>query len=153
MDSDVAEPINLGSAQLVTINELVDIVEEIAGVQLERRYNLDAPQGVSGRNSDNTLIKARLGWEPAITLEDGLEQDVRLDLRRDGDSRCSRGPGPANSPERVDADRLQMSKLSSNKRRIKRRRFHAIAAASPSHVRAVRCEAGPPRTVHKHLPA
>jgi GDP-D-mannose 3',5'-epimerase len=74
MDSDVTEPINIGSAQLVTINELVSIVEEIAGVRLERNYNLDAPQGVRGRNSENSLIKARLGWEPAIALEDGLEK-------------------------------------------------------------------------------
>jgi len=74
MDSDVTEPINIGSHQLVTINELVSIVEEIAGVRLERNYNLDAPQGVRGRNSDNTLINERLGWEPAITLEDGLEK-------------------------------------------------------------------------------
>ena len=74
MDSDVTEPINIGSAQLVTINELVSIVERIAGVQLERNYNLDAPQGVRGRNSDNTLIQERLGWEPGITLEDGLEK-------------------------------------------------------------------------------
>jgi GDP-L-fucose synthase len=74
MDSDVTEPINIGSAQLVTINELVSIVEGIAGVQLERNYNLDAPQGVRGRNSDNALIQERLGWEPGITLEDGLEK-------------------------------------------------------------------------------
>jgi len=74
MDSDVTEPINIGSAQLVTINELVSIVEGIAGMQLERNYNLDAPQGVRGRNSDNTLIQKRLGWEPGITLEDGLEK-------------------------------------------------------------------------------
>jgi GDP-D-mannose 3', 5'-epimerase len=58
----------------VTINELVSIVEGIAGVQLERNYNLDAPQGVRGRNSDNALIQERLGWEPGITLEDGLEK-------------------------------------------------------------------------------
>jgi GDP-D-mannose 3', 5'-epimerase len=72
MDSDVTEPLNVGSAQLVTINELVTIVEEIAGLTLRRRYELDAPQGVRGRNSDNTLIEQRLGWEPEITLEDGL---------------------------------------------------------------------------------
>ncbi len=72
MESDVTEPLNVGSARLVTINELVSIVEEIAGLELERRYKLDAPQGVRGRNSDNTLIKERLGWEPEITLEDGL---------------------------------------------------------------------------------
>jgi GDP-D-mannose 3', 5'-epimerase len=72
MDSDVTEPLNVGSAQLVTINELVTIVEEIAGLTLRRRYELDAPQGVRGRNSDNILIEQRLGWEPEITLEDGL---------------------------------------------------------------------------------
>jgi nucleoside-diphosphate-sugar epimerase len=74
MRSDVTEPLNVGSARLVTINELVSIVEEIAGLKLRRRYDLDAPQGVRGRNSDNTLIKERLGWEPEITLEDGLEK-------------------------------------------------------------------------------
>jgi GDP-D-mannose 3', 5'-epimerase len=56
----------------VTINQLVDIVEGIAGVELERRYKLDAPQGVRGRNSDNTLIRERLRWAPSISLEDGL---------------------------------------------------------------------------------
>ena len=61
------EPINIGSSELVTINQLVDIVEEIAGVRLKRRYNLDAPKGVRGRNSDNTLIRElpRLGAEHA----------------------------------------------------------------------------------------
>ena len=70
--SDVGEPLNVGSDQLVTINRLVDIVEDVAGVRLERRYRLDAPQGVRGRNSDNTLIRERLGWAPSISLEDGL---------------------------------------------------------------------------------
>ena len=74
MQSDVTEPLNVGSAHLVTINELVTIVEEIAGLRLRRRYQLDAPQGVRGRNSDNTLIKQRLGWEPGISLEEGLEK-------------------------------------------------------------------------------
>ncbi len=72
--SDVREPLNIGSEQLVTINELVDIVEAIAGVKLERNYNLSAPQGVRGRNSDNTLITKKLGWAPAITLEYGMER-------------------------------------------------------------------------------
>jgi GDP-D-mannose 3',5'-epimerase len=72
MDSDIVEPINLGSSELVTINQLVDIVEEIAGVKLERNYDLSAPQGVRGRNSDNALIMQRLGWEPSIPLADGL---------------------------------------------------------------------------------
>jgi GDP-D-mannose 3', 5'-epimerase len=74
MESDILDPINLGSAELVSINELVDIVEEIAGVRLTRRYNLDAPKGVRGRNSDNTLIRERLGWEPSTPLAIGLER-------------------------------------------------------------------------------
>jgi GDP-D-mannose 3', 5'-epimerase len=69
-----AEPINLGSSELVTINQLVDVVESIAGVNLERRYNFAAPQGVRGRNSDNTLIRERFGWEPDIRLEAGMER-------------------------------------------------------------------------------
>jgi nucleoside-diphosphate-sugar epimerase len=71
-DADPRQPINLGSSELVTINQLVDIVEDIAGVKLERNYRLDAPQGVRGRNSDNTLILQEFGWEPKITLRDGL---------------------------------------------------------------------------------
>jgi GDP-D-mannose 3', 5'-epimerase len=70
--SDVRDPLNVGSDQLVTINELVDIVERVAGVTLKREYDLDAPQGVRGRNSDNTLIAQRLGWAPSVSLEDGL---------------------------------------------------------------------------------
>jgi len=72
LESEVHEPVNLGSSELVTINQLVDIVEEIAGVRLERRYDLDAPKGVNGRNSDNTKIQEYLGWEPSISLRDGL---------------------------------------------------------------------------------
>ncbi|HJZ11941.1 MAG TPA: NAD-dependent epimerase/dehydratase family protein [Acidobacteriota bacterium] len=67
-------PINLGSAEKVTINQLVDIAEEIAGIKLKRRYKLDAPKGVTGRNSDNTLIKKMLDWEPAIPLRSGMEK-------------------------------------------------------------------------------
>jgi nucleoside-diphosphate-sugar epimerase len=74
MDSDVAEPLNVGSEQLVTINQLVDIVESIADVKLKRRYKLDAPKGVRGRNSDNTVIRQRLGWAPSIRLEEGMRQ-------------------------------------------------------------------------------
>jgi nucleoside-diphosphate-sugar epimerase len=74
MASDILDPINLGSSELVTINQLVDIAEEIAGVRLARRYNLDAPKGVRGRNSDNALIRERLGWEPDTPLATGLEQ-------------------------------------------------------------------------------
>ena len=72
--SDILEPINLGSSELVSINQLVDIVEDIAGIKLKRNYNLNAPKGVNGRNSDNTLIKKYLGWEPSVRLRDGLEK-------------------------------------------------------------------------------
>jgi nucleoside-diphosphate-sugar epimerase len=77
MSSDLAEPINLGSSELVTINQLVDIVEEIAEVRLKRTYDLNAPKGVNGRNSDNSMIQSRLGWEPSTRLRDGLEQTYR----------------------------------------------------------------------------
>ena len=72
LESEIHEPINLGSSELVTINQLVDIAEEIAGVKLQRKYNLGAPKGVNGRNSDNTKILQYLGWEPSIRLKDGL---------------------------------------------------------------------------------
>lgn len=74
MYSDIEEPINLGTSEIVTINELVDIVEEIAGVKLKRKYDLNAPKGVRGRNSDNTLIKRYLNWEPSIPLREGLKK-------------------------------------------------------------------------------
>src|SRR5215472_11096327 len=73
-ESEIHEPLNLGSSELVTINQLVDIVEDIAGVKLKRRYKLDAPKGVNGRNSDNTKIRECLGWEPSIRLRDGLKR-------------------------------------------------------------------------------
>ena len=72
--SNILEPINLGSSELVSINQLVDIVEDIAGIKLKRNYNLSAPKGVNGRNSDNTLIKKYMGWEPSVRLRDGLEK-------------------------------------------------------------------------------
>ncbi len=68
------EPINLGSAELVTVDQLVDIAEDIAGIELKRSYNLDAPQGVRGRNSDNTRFHETYGWEPSISLRDGVEK-------------------------------------------------------------------------------
>ncbi|HRQ72701.1 MAG TPA: NAD-dependent epimerase/dehydratase family protein [Phycisphaerales bacterium] len=74
MDGDCVEPLNLGSNELVTINGLVDIVEDIAGVKLNRKYNLNAPKGVNGRNSDNTLIKKHFGWEPGIRLREGMRK-------------------------------------------------------------------------------
>ncbi len=74
MAADIVDPINLGSSELVTVNQLVDLVESIAGIELERTYDLTAPQGVRGRNSDNTLIQKALGWEPSIPLRRGLER-------------------------------------------------------------------------------
>jgi GDP-D-mannose 3',5'-epimerase len=74
LQSEWHEPINLGSHEMVSINQLVDIVESIAGIKLKRNYNLDAPKGVRGRNSDNELIKKVFGWEPSIKLRDGLEK-------------------------------------------------------------------------------
>jgi len=76
-ESDIDEPINLGSSELVTINHLVDLAEDIAGIKLNRTYNLNAPKGVNGRNSDNTMIMDKLGWEPSIRLRDGLEKTYR----------------------------------------------------------------------------
>ena len=77
MESDYADPLNLGSSHLVSINEVVDIVERLAGIRLRRTYNLAAPKGVRGRNSDNTLLRDVLGWEPSVTLEDGLERTYK----------------------------------------------------------------------------
>jgi nucleoside-diphosphate-sugar epimerase len=74
MNSNIIEPINLGSSEAVSINQLVDIVEDIAEIRLHRNYDLGAPKGVNGRNSDNTLIQKYLGWEPSIPLRKGLEK-------------------------------------------------------------------------------
>jgi GDP-D-mannose 3', 5'-epimerase len=77
MYSNITEPINLGSTEMVSINKLVDIVEDIAGYKLKRNYNPDAPKGVRGRNSDNTLIKKYLNWEPSIPLKDGMKKTYK----------------------------------------------------------------------------
>ena len=71
-DELVAVPINLGSSEMVSINQLVDLAESFGGVKLKRCYKLDAPQGVAGRNSDNTMIERVLGWQPNTRLSDGL---------------------------------------------------------------------------------
>lgn len=76
-DSNILDPINLGSSELVTINQLVDIAEDVADVKLKRSYNLSAPKGVNGRNSDNTRVRKELGWEPSIRLRDGIERTYR----------------------------------------------------------------------------
>jgi len=77
MNSEILEPINLGSSESVTVNRLVDLVEEIAATKLKRIYNLGAPKGVNGRNSDNSLIQKCLHWEPSTPLRLGLEQTFR----------------------------------------------------------------------------
>ena len=74
MHSDIKEPINLGSSEITTINGLVDLVADIAGIDVTRQHNLDAPKGVNGRNSDNTLLRKTLQWEPQISLEEGLRR-------------------------------------------------------------------------------
>ena len=88
MNSDFSDPINLGRSELVSINQMIDMISEIAGVEVERVHNLDAPQGVRGRNSDNTLILDKLGWEPEVDLRAGLaktyawiEEQVEKDAR------------------------------------------------------------------------
>jgi len=73
-DKLIATPINLGSSELVSINDLVSIIEEIAGVKLHRNYDLTAPKGVAGRNSDNTMIKSILEWEPNTPLREGMKK-------------------------------------------------------------------------------
>jgi GDP-D-mannose 3',5'-epimerase len=75
--SNFVDPLNIGSDEMVSINHLVDIVEDIAGIKLKRSYNLDAPKGVRGRNSDNNLIRQILGWAPSITLREGMEKTYR----------------------------------------------------------------------------
>jgi GDP-D-mannose 3', 5'-epimerase len=73
MHSDLASPANIGATELVTINQMVDMVEEIAGIKVRRRY-IDGPRGVQGRNSDNSLIERHTGWQPSIPLREGLER-------------------------------------------------------------------------------
>lgn len=77
MESDVEIPLNIGSSEKVTINQLVDVVEAIAGIRVRRRYNTSAPKGVNGRNSDNTLVNQLLGWQPSTSLLAGMEQTYR----------------------------------------------------------------------------
>jgi GDP-D-mannose 3',5'-epimerase len=92
MGSQYHEPLNLGTDELVTINGLVDIVARIAGKCLRRRHNLSGPQGVRGRNSDNTRLRATLGWEPSISLEQGLALTYRWIASQVGSERSSAVP-------------------------------------------------------------
>jgi nucleoside-diphosphate-sugar epimerase len=77
MYSNITEPINLGSAEMVSINQLVDIVENVASCKLKRTYDPDAPKGVRGRNSENTLIQKYLGWEPTYPLAEGMKKTYK----------------------------------------------------------------------------
>jgi GDP-D-mannose 3',5'-epimerase len=76
-NSYLDEPVNIGSDQQVSMNQVVDILEDIAGIKLKRNYELNAPKGVRGRSSDNTFIKEQLGWAPSITLQEGLEKTYK----------------------------------------------------------------------------
>jgi GDP-D-mannose 3',5'-epimerase len=96
MYSDIEEPINLGSSEMVSINQLVDLVEGIAGYTLKRKYDQDAPKGVRGRNSENTLIRKYLNWEPSIPLKDGLAKTyawIKEQMVKDKEIREKAGKG------------------------------------------------------------
>jgi len=73
-ENNYSKPLNLGSSEMVSINQLIDMIEKIAEIKVERKYDLTKPQGVRGRNSDNTLIKEITGWEPSTSLQEGLEK-------------------------------------------------------------------------------
>jgi len=77
MESDWGEPLNIGSDRLVSVNDTIDIIANIAGKKIERKYQLDKPQGVRGRNSDNTLCKKVLSWESKVSLEEGLDKTYK----------------------------------------------------------------------------
>ena len=93
-DDLIATPINLGSSELISINDLVSLIEEIAGAALKRTYNLDAPIGVAGRNSDNTFIKSVLNWEPSTPLREGMEKTYRWIEQQYADRKVGK-PTPA----------------------------------------------------------
>jgi GDP-D-mannose 3',5'-epimerase len=94
----IATPINLGSSELVSINTLVDVIEAIAGVTLDREYILDAPRGVAGRNSDNTFIQQVLGWEPNTPLREGMAKTYAWIAQQYEDRKAGK-PTPAGDVE------------------------------------------------------
>jgi GDP-D-mannose 3',5'-epimerase len=97
MYSNIEEPINLGSSEMVSINQLVDIVEDIAGFKLDRKYDLGAPKGVRGRNSENTLIRKYLNWEPSIPLKDGMKKTYDwIKEQRHNESKSKKGTSKFN---------------------------------------------------------
>jgi GDP-D-mannose 3',5'-epimerase len=97
-DELIATPINLGSSELFSINQLVSEIEEIAGIELERKYDLDAPRGVAGRNSDNTFIKQVLSWEPKTPFHQGMEKTYAWIEQQYADRKAGK-PTPAGDPE------------------------------------------------------
>jgi nucleoside-diphosphate-sugar epimerase len=90
----IATPINLGSNELISINALVSMLEEIAGIKLERHYDLNAPRGVAGRNSDNTFIQQILDWEPDTPLRKGMEKTYAWIKQQYADRKAGK-PTPA----------------------------------------------------------
>jgi nucleoside-diphosphate-sugar epimerase len=86
MESDYDKPINIGSDRLVTIDELADIIIKISGKKITKEYDLEAPQGVRGRNADLTLVGDKIGWEPKISLEEGIEKTYKwIEMKIDED--------------------------------------------------------------------
>jgi len=73
MESNYCKPVNIGSDRVVTIDELADMIIEISGKTITKKYDTKAPQGVRGRNADLTLVKNQIGWQPRVSLEEGLE--------------------------------------------------------------------------------
>ena len=106
MDSDILEPINLGSSEAVTVNQLVDMVEKIAGIKLARTYDLSAPKGVNGRNSNNSLIKKYLNWEPSTPLAIGLEQTYRWIFEQYADEKSSETEALAKIAQQPDSPKI-----------------------------------------------
>jgi GDP-D-mannose 3', 5'-epimerase len=95
MQTEHRDPINLGQDRMISINELVDMVAEVAGKQISKRYDITKPQGVRGRNSDNTRLREVLGWEPQVSLEDGLARTygwIALELEKNNAASRSAAP-------------------------------------------------------------
>ena len=107
MRSECREPLNLGQDRLITVNELVDIVAKAAGKRIRKRYNLSAPQGVRGRNSDNTKLRATLDWEPSVSLEDGLARTYRW---IESQLRLAKAPAPEGNTATMERESLGASR-------------------------------------------
>jgi nucleoside-diphosphate-sugar epimerase len=104
MESEHHEPLNLGQDRLISINELVDLIADIAGKRISKRHNLSAPQGVRGRNSDNTRLREVLGWEPEISLEEGLRRTYQwISTRMASDAAYAERMAAQQKPQRIPA--------------------------------------------------